>query len=1034
MPDLSILQINARRARTATKEIRQIIDEREIDIACVQEPYVRSRAAQGYPVSHTKITVGDYPGAAIIVTNRQITTTLINQLSNSKVLCLEVKTQNLSFILVNMYFQYCEPVEPFIVALENILNNYQNNNILIVADANSKSVLWNSKLTDARGEQLEELIFAHNLTILNQPGNPPTYRGPAGASSNIDVTLATTNLANRIKLWKVEDGQTSSDHNIITFKISLTDGLDIVEEEEEESLNYNVKKMNWEKFKSKLKLPDIRDDSNVESLAEDIQNAIYNATRKATNNKLKRTRKKGGLPYWNDNLERLKRLTRSKRRSYHAARDPTVRQIRLQNYRNAKNEYENELEKSRKMCWENYIQNNLNLDPWGSPYKLVNRKIRSPTTLSTVKKTDGTLTTNWQETVNAIMETLIPADNPREDMEEHKINRIKARPPVNYSNTETTDIIVKNEEIEKIIKELKNNKAPGPDKIKAEILKNTKDIWIPYLARLYTHCFKQKIFPKIWKSAKLIILLKNPDKEKTNIKSYRPICLLNLFGKILEKLIVNRINKYRPNIEDCKLQYGFRKKKSTEDAINRLLYIAEREEIHGKKYVLSMFIDITGAFDHLWWPALLNNIKNLKVPKYILDMVYSYVQDREVFYEAPGDRITRKPTRGCPQGSVCGPIFWDITIDPCIQELDKHKDSAGVVAYADDVAILISANSRLELESKTQNIINTLEKWCTSNKLKISTEKTKYLLIKGKLLRNPIIKLNNKNIERVNTIKYLGINIDEGLNYNDHIKLVCQSALKTTNKLITLALGHYKISIKTIKLYYKAIITPIIAYGASVWGHRVLQNQTLAAKINSVQRMILLRMTGAYKTTPGNALTMIVGVPPLHLEIVRKGIMYWIKKGKLSFIYNYTETPITNQSELDEWITTKWQQYWNNGITGRRLYQILPSVQERENMNHFHPTRGLIHYLTGHGPYKSKLHELHLTENDVCECGEAIDTPEHKLFHCTLIDDLTREDRNQLRGLNPEQILRNEAKFKILNILANKVSNHYITRYINRNQ
>jgi hypothetical protein len=193
-------------------------------------------------------------------------------------------------------------------------------------------------------------------------------------------------------------------------------------------------------------------------------------------------------------------------------------------------------------------------------------------------------------------------------------------------------------------------------------------------------------------------------------------------------------------------------------------------------------------------------------------------------------------------------------------------------------------------------------------------------------------------------------------------------------------------------------------------------------------------MTGAYKTTPGNALTMIVGVPPLHLEIVRKGIMYWIKKGKLSFIYNYTETPITNQSELDEWITTKWQQYWNNGITGRRLYQILPSVQERENMNHFHPTRGLIHYLTGHGPYKSKLHELHLTENDVCECGEAIDTPEHKLFHCTLIDDLTREDRNQLSGLNPEQILRNEAKFKILNILANKVSNHYITRYINRNQ
>ena len=458
MPDLSILQINTQRARTAAKEIRQLVDEREVDIICIQEPYVRNREVQGYPVFHKKITIGETPGAAIIITNQQITATLINQLSNPKVLCLEIKTQNLTFILVNMYFQYQETIEPYILALENILNSYPNENILIVADSNSKSPLWNSRKTDARGELLEELIMANNLTILNQPGNPPTYRNRAGAFSNIDVTLATTNLANRVKYWKVEDGQISSDHNIITFKISLTDDQDN-EEGEEDSLNYNVKKINWEKFKTNLKLPDIDDGMNVEKLAEEIQYEIHNTIRKITNNKSKRTRKKGGLPYWNNNLERLKRQTRSKRRSYHAARDPTVRQIRLQNYRNIKNEYENELEKTRKMCWENFLQTNIGLDPWGTPYKLVTQKIKSPTSLSTVKRSDGTLTKNWKETVNAIMETLIPADNPNEDNEEHKINRIKARPPENYPNMKTIDIIVQNDETETIIKELKTQQS-----------------------------------------------------------------------------------------------------------------------------------------------------------------------------------------------------------------------------------------------------------------------------------------------------------------------------------------------------------------------------------------------------------------------------------------------------------------------------------------------------------------------------------------------------------------------------------------------
>ena len=549
---------------------------------------------------------------------------------------------------------------------------------------------------------------------------------------------------------------------------------------------------------------------------------------------------------------------------------------------------------------------------------------------------------------------------------------------------------------------------------------------------MYTECFKQSIFPKTWKLAKLIILLKDPNKEKTNPKSYRPICLINQFGKIFEKIIVNRINSFRPDLDQCTLQYGFRKKKSTEDAINQLLSLAEQENTQGRKYVLSMFVDITGAFDHLWWPALLSNVKKLNVPKYILDIIYSYIKDREVFYEASQIRITRTPTRGCPQGSVCGPLFWDLIIDPCLQSLDRHPDTAGVVAYADDLAILISADSRLDLEKKAKNVIKILTNWCTSNKLTVSTEKTKYLLLKGKMVRNPTIKINEKNIQRVNSYKYLGIHLDEGLTYNIHIQNIHQTALKTINKLITLAQGHYKIPVKTIKLYYKAIITPIVSYGASVWSHRLLQNQTLARKINAIQRTTLLRLTGAYKSTPNDALIMALGVPPLHLEVIKRGMWYWINKGKLNNLTKYTLTPISTLTELENWIQNTWQRNWDVSTTGRRLYQLLPSVEERMELKFFQPTRGLIHFLTGHGPFRNKLFEHRLVNNNICECNEETDSPEHKTFQCSLTEELVREERRELRGLTLEEIIRNKQNFDILNSMTYKISNFYRTRFINQ--
>jgi hypothetical protein len=232
-------------------------------------------------------------------------------------------------------------------------------------------------------------------------------------------------------------------------------------------------------------------------------------------------------------------------------------------------------------------------------------------------------------------------------------------------------------------------------------------------------------------------------------------------------------------------------------------------------------------------------------------------------------------------------------------------------------------------------------------------------------------------------------------------------------------------------LYYKVIVTPIVAYGASVWGHRLTQNQTLATKIDVVQRKIMLRMTGPYKTAPNNSLAIILGVPPLHLEVIKRGMHYWLKKGKLLNLTNYTQTPITTLIELNDWILNNWQHKWNISTKGRRLYQLLPSVQERIALTYLQPTRGMMHFLTGHGPYKEKLTELRLINNNMCECGEEVGTPEHTTFQCSLTEQLVSEERRMLDGLTPEEIIRDKSQFEILNLLTDKISKFYIQRYNN---
>ena len=1015
---LRIGQLNANGSKDVLDEVKKSTEELQLDILCLQEPYSRNGKIPSFPITAKIISFGKQPMAAIIVLDKEITATVITQVTDEWTVCVEIGTNIGKYILVSMYFQHRHEIQPYLIKVRQICNMFTEDKIIICADSNAKSTLWDSPRTDDRGEEMEAILMELNLEVMNQPGNPPTYRGWAGGESYIDVTLTNQNASQDVLNWKVEDGITSSDHNVAWFTI----GGERIETTQQNELRYNINKTNWIKLEGLLRFPEITEGCDVNLAAQDLTKTIQQAIRKSTPQYKKR--KWENNSFWNAKLERLRRIARARRKSYQRSVDANVRAVRLELYRTAKKNYEEELKNAKLESWERYVNEALTLDPWGTPYKIVMKKIKEPQILCTLTRNDGTKTTSWRESIELLMEELLPDDKPEDDEIYHQELRRKESEACNMVNNAE---FFSEEEVRKTLLSMATKKAPGPDGIKTEVLQKIQHKLIPYLTQLFNECLRQGKFPREWKMSTLVILKKGEDKSPEIPKSYRPICLINSMGKLFEKVLIERLTAHRTQrgINEC--QYGFRKGKSTEDAINKFTTVINE---NNSKYKLAVFVDISGAFDNLWWPTLFNQLKIIECPRNIYHVFQDYCKERLVSMKCPGDVISKRTSKGCPQGSVCGPVFWDVALEPCLSQLESMEETEEIIAYADDIVIIINGNSRREIERKTNTTLSVLETWCRLNKLKLSKEKTVYMLMGGNLQRNPTIKIDNNNIQRVKVFKYLGLMIDEKLNFHHHIKYVSGKAVRLMNKIISIGQRRFRLPLQIIKRYHDSIMVAMMSYGASVWGHRLNVRQN-AAIINRAQRIVLIRLCGAYSTTPQDGLLVATGVHPMHLSVIKRASQYWIRKENVIRASEILRTLVFTREEVGNILLNRWQEEWNNSTTGRRVYQLLPDVRERLRLTHLVPSRGMLHFITGHGPYRDKLYKLSLTDTPMCYCGEGIGSPEHDIWECRLPENV-EEKRNSINTRNVYAIIRTEEEYKKLDELAHRISIYHRQEYQRR--
>ena len=311
-------------------------------------------------------------------------------------------------------------------------------------------------------------------------------------------------------------------------------------------------------------------------------------------------------------------------------------------------------------------------------------------------------------------------------------------------------------------------KAPNPDdSIYFVMLQQTFDIVKHDLYVIVNNCLQLNYFPDYLKNAYIAIIKKGAKKPDDEVKSYRPISLLPVIGKCIEKIIHKHlVNIAVSNEWISSKQFGFQEGKSCEMAVPKLVGRTE-SAFKSKQYALVIFLDISAAFDSAWHDAILHNLIKLNCPAAYIHFIASFLCNRQATISINGELITKQLNRSCPQGGILPPFLWLILINDLLTI--TLPISADIQCFADDAALSIVSNSLKEIETIANSLLDVIHKWGLSVKLSFNPIKCEAVIFTGKINMIPItLTMNNQNIKIVHEAKYLGVWLDRRLNWQRH--------------------------------------------------------------------------------------------------------------------------------------------------------------------------------------------------------------------------------------------------------------------------
>lgn len=918
---MKIIQVNVDRGKAAFDLLHSTCREKCIDIAIVAEPN-KKMASRGHWVMDSNMD------AAIRVFSRDVN-------------ILKYDTEQKGFVWIELddlvvYSCYASPniseqdFESYLQALGESLK-MQKKQVVVAGDLNAKSRVWGPK-EDRKGKALMDWIAQFSLVVQNR-GEEPTFVR-RGSESHIDITLTSEEIADRITEWKVAEEENLSCHRNIYYSIN-SDNTRTTQTNEarwrinEERIPIFVE--NLEKEMGKILKLDIKEGMKA-----------INRALESTFNKSAAGGKRSPVYWWNNNIAQLRKECLCSRRIL--TRGNKCKEVTEESRERLRSEYnekrkalKNAIIGAKQEAWKKTCQE-VDQDIWGMGYKIVYKKLN---TMPRIKLNNEKL----METINELFPTRGENNWPYIAIEEKGIPYF----------TET--------ELLEASKRIRNGKSPGPDQIPPEVIKAAIRHFPREFLEIMNGQLKRGVFPKTWKIAKLVLIQK-PKKAGDMEAKYRPICLLDVMGKVLEQLIAVRITgEVEPKLS--KNQYGFRKKRSTIDAMRRIMESVQsiKAKAHqNRKHAVLVTLDIKNAFNSAPWDGIMEALKKFGVSEYLIRIIGSYLEDRWITVEGKQIRVTC----GVPQGSVLGPLLWNILYDEVLRI--KLPEGATIIGFADDTAIIVEAKTKELLETHTNTALCRIENILEKKQLQLAPEKTEAIVLYGgRKLKEITLEVGRTAIQSKECLRYLGLHIARNSNMKQH---VTQTAKKSEEKLMTLSrlMPNLKGPKASKRRVLASVVHSVMLYAAPIWGEE-MRHKKYRSMLTGVQRRVAIRVGSAYRTISAEAVQVITGIVPLALMVEEREKMYMDREVK--------------RQELRAEIMQKWQKEWEKDTQKAGWTKtLIKNIGTWVNRKHGEVDYFLTQFLGGHGCFGSYLKRFKKRDTDMCwYCGQ-VDTPEHTFFMC----------------------------------------------------